>query len=82
MDGANPINPWVRANIEQADPETRQLIVDYEQPEYDAVLEEVAAAGIALNALLGLVPAAQERMTAARLAQLDFFSSQKTDGRI
>jgi hypothetical protein len=76
------INPWKRANLEQTNIETRQLIEVGEQSEYDGVLSEVQAAGIALNSLLGSIPAAQERVVLAREAQYNFFNRQRTNGAI
>lgn len=50
--GNSQINPWVRANLERPDEETRAIIPPERHQEYAEVLGELEAAGSNLNEAL------------------------------
>lgn len=70
---SNRINPWVRADTERVDLSTEALILDFEQPLYERLLQRKLEAGTKLNELLGQVYIAQAEFDDASQAQQDFF---------
>lgn len=66
------INPWVRANLYQPDPETRELVPPPLREHYDMVIENIGKTAGALATAHETVFTAQADFSAAHVA-LDAF---------